>query len=138
MDRLGGTLAPLDLPVDRPAPSLQTFSGAWIHATIASALRPKLKALADEAGATTFLALLAAYQTVLHSVQRPRSNRRRAATSGRTERVREHRRRFRESRRAPCGLLRVRVVPRDTERRQAVSSRAFEHQDYPFFRLVQR
>jgi amino acid adenylation domain-containing protein len=63
--RLAGT-PPLDLPLDRPRPPLQTLAGA----TLAFALPPEvaagLHALARRSGATLFIVLLAGFDALLH------------------------------------------------------------------------
>ena len=64
--KLEGRLDPLEVPADRPRPAAMTNSGSteWIRvdATLAEALRT----VADRAGATLFMVLLAAYEALLH------------------------------------------------------------------------
>jgi amino acid adenylation domain-containing protein len=59
-------VALLDLPTDRPRPAAQTFRGAKKTATFSPALSDEIKALGRRAGATLFMTLLAAFQTLLH------------------------------------------------------------------------
>ena len=63
---LGGELPVLDLPTDRPRPPLQTFRGAAITRVIDADLTRQLKLLAGRASCTLFMALVAAYQVLLH------------------------------------------------------------------------
>ncbi|MBO0869840.1 MAG: amino acid adenylation domain-containing protein, partial [Micromonosporaceae bacterium] len=68
--RLAGTPA-LELPADRPRPAVQTYHGDFVEFTVERGVTDGLAALARSAGATTFMALLAAYQVLLarHSGQ---------------------------------------------------------------------
>jgi len=56
----------LNLPVDRPRPPVQTTHGAHLPFAISSALTRRLKVLGQQEGATLFMTLLAAYQTLLY------------------------------------------------------------------------
>ncbi len=58
--------AVLDLPTDRPRPAVQTFRGAKKFAAFPKNLVEELKALSRREGATLFMTLLAAFQTLLH------------------------------------------------------------------------
>jgi amino acid adenylation domain-containing protein len=58
--------AVLDLPTDRPRPAVQTFRGAKKFAALPKNLVAELKALSRREGATLFMTLLAAFQTLLH------------------------------------------------------------------------
>ncbi|MEZ4868995.1 MAG: amino acid adenylation domain-containing protein [Caldilineaceae bacterium] len=64
--QLAGDLPTLDLPLDRPRPPMQTFHGAAHIFEIDAAELAQVKALAQQAGATPFMLLLAAFQTLLH------------------------------------------------------------------------
>jgi hypothetical protein len=65
-EHLSGAPAVLELPTDRPRPAVQSFGGA-VHSFIVPAeLSKKLKELAEEEGATLFMALLAAFQLMLY------------------------------------------------------------------------
>ncbi|MGZ4107887.1 MAG: amino acid adenylation domain-containing protein, partial [Tumebacillaceae bacterium] len=63
--QLRGELPILQLPIDRPRPSVQTYRGAVERFTLPSALTDGLQALSNRQGATLFMTLLAAYQTLL-------------------------------------------------------------------------
>ncbi len=65
-DELSGELPALNLPTDRPRTALQTYRGNSQHLFIDGELYNQLKAFAQEQGATPFMALLAAFQTLLH------------------------------------------------------------------------
>jgi amino acid adenylation domain-containing protein len=59
-------LPALDLPADRPRPALPTFRGGGIAVTLHSGSIARLRALANERNATLFMALLAAFQTLIY------------------------------------------------------------------------
>ncbi|CAG0937718.1 fengycin family lipopeptide synthetase D [Thermoflexales bacterium] len=64
--QFSGELPTLDLPSDRPRPPVQTFHGATYNFQVPLALTQQLLALGQEAGATLFMTLLAAFQTLLY------------------------------------------------------------------------
>ena len=64
-DRLAGAPRLLALPTDRPRPAVQTFRGATRGFTAPAGLTASLQALAAGHGATLFMVLLAAFQTLL-------------------------------------------------------------------------
>ena len=80
----------LDLPTDRPHPTVQTFRGAARSALIPGAIAGSLRALSREEGATLFMTLLSAFQVLLHRysgqedicVGSPIANRNRMETEG--------------------------------------------------------
>ncbi|HEU4328800.1 MAG TPA: amino acid adenylation domain-containing protein, partial [Roseiflexaceae bacterium] len=63
--KLAGAPAALDLPTDRPRPPVQTFRGATVPFQLPAALSQALAALSRREGATLFMTLLAAFQTLL-------------------------------------------------------------------------
>jgi len=63
--KLGGALAPLDLPTDRPRPPFQTFRGGSLPLSIPAATASGLRRLSQEAWASLFMTLLAAFQVLL-------------------------------------------------------------------------
>ncbi len=63
--KLGGNLAPLDLPTDRPRPALQTFRGGSLDLDVPEATAGALRRLSREQGASLFMTLLAAFQALL-------------------------------------------------------------------------
>ena len=69
--RLGCDLPALSLPLDRPRPAVQTFSGASHEFRVNAELTQRIKALAKARQTSVFTVLLAAYQILLqrHSGQ---------------------------------------------------------------------
>ncbi len=63
--QLAGAPAVLELPTDYPRPAMQSFRGAHQSLTLARELTAELKALTQREGVTLFMALLAAFQTLL-------------------------------------------------------------------------
>ena len=58
--------AALELPADRPRPSIQTFCGSKESLTLPKRLSESLNGLSRSEGVTLFMVLLAAFQTLLH------------------------------------------------------------------------
>jgi acyl carrier protein len=70
-EQLGEDLPVLELPADRPRPAIQTHRGATQMIVLPATLSEKLKTLSRREGATLFMTLMAAFQTLLfrHSGQ---------------------------------------------------------------------
>ncbi len=64
-NRLAGAPAALDLPLDRPRPTTQSFRGGAVHSAVSAETAAALDRLARETGATPYMVLLAAFQTLL-------------------------------------------------------------------------
>jgi amino acid adenylation domain-containing protein len=64
--QLSGSLPTLELPIDRPRPAVQTYRGAVASLSLPATLRDALQELSRNEGATLFMTLLAAFQTLLH------------------------------------------------------------------------
>jgi amino acid adenylation domain-containing protein len=64
-ERLSGELPVLELPTDRPRPAVQSFRGTYQHVALPKELSAGLRALSRQEGATLFMTLLAAFQTLL-------------------------------------------------------------------------
>jgi amino acid adenylation domain-containing protein len=64
--QLGGAPPVLELPTDRPRPPIQTYGGARRPVVFPRALCHELKTLAQQEGATLFMTLLAAFNTLLY------------------------------------------------------------------------
>jgi amino acid adenylation domain-containing protein len=64
-ERLAGAPPLLELPTDRPRPSVKTFRGATVSATLPLSLTTELQAMSRREGVTLFMTLLAAFQTLL-------------------------------------------------------------------------
>ena len=58
-------VSPLELPTDRPRPSVQTFHGATHTVEFPQSLTETLQGLSRKEGATLFMTLLAAFQSLL-------------------------------------------------------------------------
>jgi amino acid adenylation domain-containing protein len=58
-------LGVLELPTDRPRPTVQSFRGATYRFDMPARLVEKIRALAQREGATLYMLLLAAFQTLL-------------------------------------------------------------------------
>lgn len=65
-DELADDVAVLDLPIDHPRPRMQSFRGASVTRRVDADLYRALKQLAGRERTTPFMALLAAYQALLH------------------------------------------------------------------------
>ncbi|ARU62831.1 hypothetical protein CBW65_19015 [Tumebacillus avium] len=65
-DKLGGTLPVAQLPTDRPRPTVQTQRGKLKMFTLEQELLVALQELSRREGATLYMTLLAAFQTLLH------------------------------------------------------------------------
>ncbi len=65
-ERLGGDLPLLELPCDRPRPRVQTTAGGAHRRALAAPLGGGVCQLAQAAGATPFVVLLAAFEALLH------------------------------------------------------------------------
>ncbi len=80
----------LELPIDRARPAVQTNRGAYEPFVLGRALSGELRALARREGATLFMVMLAAFETLLYrytgqtdiSIGTPIANRNRAETEG--------------------------------------------------------
>ncbi|HYO15771.1 MAG TPA: amino acid adenylation domain-containing protein [Thermoanaerobaculia bacterium] len=65
-ERLAGLAAVLELPVDRPRPSIQSFAGAVESAWMPPATLELLRRVCRRSGTTLFMTLLAGFQALLH------------------------------------------------------------------------
>jgi amino acid adenylation domain-containing protein len=65
-DKLGGELASLDLPTDRPRPAVQTHRGAEYTLSLTEPLIGRLRKMAHREGSSLFMVLLAAFKVLLH------------------------------------------------------------------------
>ena len=65
-EQLAGAPPLLDLPTDRPRPTVQTYCGAAERVSFSPELSQRLKVLSHKQGTTMFMLLLAAFQTLLH------------------------------------------------------------------------
>ncbi|MFQ4162309.1 non-ribosomal peptide synthase/polyketide synthase [Scytonema millei] len=65
-EQLAGVPALLELPTDRPRPAIQTYRGAIEKFSLSKELSETLAALSQKQGATLFMTLLAAFQSLLY------------------------------------------------------------------------
>ncbi len=138
-DNLGGELPMLNLPTDRPRTPLQTYHGDSQSLFMDGELSKQLKALAQEQGATLFMTLLAAFQTLLHRYSNQEQFLVGSVTAGR-------------SHSELAGLIGYFINPialradfsgnpsfnEILQRVRQISLGAFEHQDYPPALLAKR
>ncbi|MGD2085953.1 MAG: amino acid adenylation domain-containing protein [Candidatus Aminicenantes bacterium] len=59
-------IPPLNLPLDYSRPDMMSFEGRWLEFEISPKSKAKLKKLAEQADATLYMVLLAAYNILLH------------------------------------------------------------------------
>ncbi|HEX5603948.1 MAG TPA: amino acid adenylation domain-containing protein, partial [Pyrinomonadaceae bacterium] len=64
--QLDGAPSILEVPTDRPRPSIQSARGSLEHFSVAEDVVRRLRELGQQEGATMFMVLLAAFQTLLH------------------------------------------------------------------------
>ncbi len=64
--QLAGAPQVLELPMDRPRPSVQTFAGEVRTSTLTPLLSDSIKSLCRQEGVTLFMLLLAAFKILLH------------------------------------------------------------------------
>jgi amino acid adenylation domain-containing protein/non-ribosomal peptide synthase protein (TIGR01720 family) len=64
--KLGGPIAALDLPSDRPRPAVQTSRGRHLRVTLDARTRARLRALGAAHGASPFMVLVAAIKVLLY------------------------------------------------------------------------
>jgi len=67
---LRGAPARLELPTDKPRPAVRAYVGDHTSRMLSMRLRERLEVLARDGGGTLFMALLAAYATLLHRYSR--------------------------------------------------------------------
>jgi amino acid adenylation domain-containing protein len=137
-ERLRGGIAPLDLPSDRPRPPIMSGGGDTIWIEIGEARLLALAAVAQKAGATLFMTLLAAFQAFLHRYTGQTDFNVGTPVRGRSWPEVERIMGFFVN----ALVLRARVDPRETflDLLGSVRQRtleAFDHQDVPFERLIQ-
>ncbi|MFF8593580.1 amino acid adenylation domain-containing protein, partial [Streptomyces sp. NPDC015220] len=135
-ERLAG-IAPLELPTDRPRPAVRSSAGAVYAFPVPDGTATALKELARRHGATLFMALTAAVQTVLARWSGQEDVAVGTASSGRDHRDLENLVGFLVN----TVVLRSHVDPGMSyaqllARLKETVLEAFAHQDVPFERLV--
>jgi amino acid adenylation domain-containing protein len=66
LKQIGGNPPAIQLPIDRPYPAIQTYTGDCIHMRISKNVIQKLCLLAEMEGVDNFVILLAVFKTLLH------------------------------------------------------------------------
>ncbi len=64
--QLAGELPDTDLPIDRPRPAVQTYLGSVETLDLGPELSARLRQFCEQTGATPYVVMLAAFQTLLH------------------------------------------------------------------------
>ncbi|BAY10176.1 non-ribosomal peptide synthetase [Calothrix sp. NIES-2098] len=64
--QLSGELPILQLPTDRPRPTVQTYAGKTLSFVLPKTLSDELRTLSQQEGVTLFMTLLAAFKTLLY------------------------------------------------------------------------
>ncbi|MFP2910880.1 amino acid adenylation domain-containing protein, partial [Pyxidicoccus sp. 3LFB2] len=136
--QLEGSPAALELPTDKPRPAVQVYRGEIRHVLWPKALWRDLEALGRREGATPFMVLLAAFQTVLSRYSGQEDVCVGAPIAGRTQRETEGLIGFF----ANMLVLRARLQPGQSFRQllaqvREVTLGAYAHQDVPFEKLVE-
>ncbi len=138
LSQLQGAPDLLQLPTDRPRPSVQTYQGKSHSFSLDTELTRKLQTLSRESGTTLFMTLLAAFATLLHrysgqediSIGSPIANRNRKdieSLIGFFVNTLVLRTRFEDNPSIKDLLARVRET----------TLKAYEYQDVPFEQLVE-
>ncbi|GLF88084.1 hypothetical protein R51_31290 [Bacillus safensis] len=137
LNTLQGELPVLELPFDRPRPPVQTFNGATEQIVLNEPLIRRLQALSKQQGTTLFMTMLSAYYVLLHKL------------SGQTDIIIGSPIAGRDAKQSEqlVGMfvntlaLRQDVSTAETfadllENVKEMTLKAFEHQHYPFDKLV--
>ena len=136
--RMDGAPALVELPTDRPRPSLQTFRGADRALALPAGLARDLEAFSRSHGVSLFMTLLAAFQLLLSRytgqedvvVGTPIANRNRSETEGLIGF-------FVNTLVLRTDLSGDPEIPELLRRVRDVSLHAYTHQDVPFEKLVE-
>ena len=128
----------LELATDKPRPPVRSLEGAQVHFRLDAGLTPALRRLAREAGATPFMALQAALKVLLFAYSGQRDLAVGTLTAGRTDEALEEQIGFYLN----TLVLRDRLEPSGgflalLAQARCTTLEAFEHQLYPYDRLVQ-
>jgi len=137
-DTLAGAPPTLDLPSDRPRPRVQHFHGSTFPVTLSETLVSDLASLSRGEGASLFMTLLAAFQTLLHRYTGVDDIVVGSPNAGRTRTELEDIIGFFVN----TLVLRSKLCPDATFRQtlrqvRDVALDAYSHQDVPFHRLVE-
>ncbi len=139
LNKLGGGVPPLNLPLDYPRPALQRFEGKSLDFTIDAAQTAALKTLAQRESVTLYMVFLTLYVLFLHKISGDEDFAVGTATSGRSH----------PDLQDTIGMFVNTLVVRPrcradwsfTQLLQAVKTEVldiFQHQDYQFDDLVEK
>ncbi|MFK8101670.1 MAG: amino acid adenylation domain-containing protein, partial [Saprospiraceae bacterium] len=137
LEKFAGTIPVLDMPTDKPRPSVRTYEGGELETWIPKALAQDFKKLVEGAGGTFFMGLLSLVKGLLYLYSRQKDIVVGSVTAGRVHADLENqigfyvntlafRTQFSEEDSYLELLAKVRTVTLET----------FEHQVYPFDELV--
>ncbi|WP_020617756.1 condensation domain-containing protein [Paenibacillus daejeonensis] len=137
-ETLGGSLPTLELPLDKPRPPMQTYAGERIRFALNAQSTAKLQASCRTHGVTLYMALLAATNLVLYKYSGQSDLLIGSPIAGRSQVELEDQLGFY----ANTIVLRTQVEPDATLANLLESARtttlgAYQHQLYPFDRLVE-
>jgi amino acid adenylation domain-containing protein len=136
--QLAGAPAMLELPLDRPRPAVQTFRGAYESFTLSADLNAALKDLARQEGATLFMTLLAAFQTLLWRHTRQDTILIGAPIANRTRKETESLVGFFVNTLVMSSTITADMTFRELLRQvKETTLAAYSHQDLPFEKLVE-
>ncbi len=139
LDRFTGEVPVLELPLDRPRPLMQTFNGARERRLLSADVYRRLRSFSAERRSTVLMSFLAASHILLHKLTGQSDIVVGIASAGQAAMANEHLVGY-------CVNLlpmRCQVDPKlmFTELLSAVRKEvlgAYEHQDYPFARLLEK
>ncbi|QWU16644.1 amino acid adenylation domain-containing protein [Paenibacillus sophorae] len=137
LNQLSGELPILELPLDFPRPAMQTYHGDTKHLTIHPSLTRQLEKLSQAHGTSLFMTLLAAFKVLLYKLTGHRDIIVGSPIAGRNHKVTEK----------MIGMFvntiafRTQLASEETfvkflEKVKHTALAGYEHQDYPFDRLV--
>jgi amino acid adenylation domain-containing protein/non-ribosomal peptide synthase protein (TIGR01720 family) len=139
LERFTGEVPVLELPLDRPRPLIQTFNGARERRLLSADVYRRLRSFSAEQRSTGLMACLAASHILLHKLTGQKDIVVGIAAAGQAAMANEH----------LVGYfvnllpMRCKVDPKLTFRELLAAVRkevlgAYEHQDYPFAKLLEK
>ncbi len=138
-NRLKGRLPVLELPTDFPRPPVQTFKGKYRSIKLGAELTEKLKDFSDSRGLTLYMTLLAAFKVLLYKYTGQEDIIVGTPTTGRT------RPELSDIVGYFVNSVALRSIMNDTEAFDDFALdvkntvvEALEHQDYPFYDIVEK
>ncbi|RKH48164.1 non-ribosomal peptide synthetase [Corallococcus sicarius] len=136
--QLSGVPPLLELPTDKPRPSIQSYRGAQVPVRLSATLTESLQALSQREGGTLFMGLVSAFQVLLSRYAGQEDITLGSPIAGRTRQETEGLIGFFVN----TLVLRTHVDPKATFREllgrvRATTLAAYEHQDAPFEKLVE-